>query len=247
MQPEGGRLAVRCGAGPLPAELAARRRLPPGEYFSLCVEDQGPGISPDLLGRIFDPFFTTKGPGEGTGLGLAVVHGIVVSLGGAVWAESEPGQGARFHVLLPAHAGGEDAPADTEPGDLRGRERILLVDDEPDLLELGRQALAPLGYQVATERSSEAALRALLDAPGAFDLVITDMNMPRLTGLQLAEGLRPAYPDLPVLLITGFSRTVPPDRLETLGAVRLLPKPFSTGELAQAVRQALAPRPGGDA
>jgi PAS domain S-box-containing protein len=247
MRPEGGRLSVRCGAGPLPAELAARRRLPPGEYFSLDVEDQGPGISPDLLVRIFDPFFTTKGPGEGTGLGLAVVHGIVASLGGAVWAESEPGLGARFHVLLPAHAGSEDAPADTEPGDLRGRERILLVDDEPDLLELGRQALAPLGYQVATERSSEAALRALLDAPGAFDLVITDMNMPRLTGLQLAEGLRPAYPDLPVLLITGFSRTVPPDRLETLGAVRLLPKPFSTGELAQAVRQALAPRPGGDA
>jgi len=121
------------------------------------------------------------------------------------------------------------------------------VDDEPDMLELGRQALTPLGYTVATEDSPEAALRTLLNEPRAFDLIITDMNMPRLTGLQLVEGLRPVCPDLPVVLITGFSRTIPPERLEPLGVVRLLPKPFSTGELALAVRQALAPRIGGEA
>jgi len=247
MAGNGGRLLVRTSAAPLPAELAARYRLPPGEYITLLVEDQGPGISPEHLGRIFDPFFTTKGPGEGTGLGLAVVHGIVTSLGGAVWAEGEPGHGARFQILLPTQDGGEDLPRKPLPGDLRGQERILLVDDEPDMLELGRQALTPLGYTVATEDSPEAALRTLLDDPHAFDLVITDMNMPRLTGLQLAEGLRPACPDLPVVLITGFSRTISPDRLDSLGAVRLLPKPFSTGELALAVRQALAPRTGGEA
>ncbi|OIN98322.1 MAG: hypothetical protein AUJ49_13515 [Desulfovibrionaceae bacterium CG1_02_65_16] len=247
MRGEGGRLTVRTGSGPLSAELAARHRLPPGDYLSLVVEDQGQGVPPELLSRIFDPFFTTKAPGEGTGLGLAVVHGIVTSLGGAVWAESKPERGARFQLVLPTHAGVEENAAIAASGDLRGRERILLVDDEPDLLELGRQTLAPLGYRVATERSPEAALSRLLNDPDAFDLVITDMNMPRLTGLQLAEGLRPIRPDLPIVLISGFSRVVPPDRLELLGAVRVLPKPFSTGELALAVRQALAPQQGGDA
>lgn len=245
MHGEGGRLLVRTSAGPLPAELAARHRLAPGEYFSLLVEDQGPGIAPDVLGRIFDPFFTTKGPGEGTGLGLAVVHGIVTSMGGAVWAESEPGHGARFHVLLPTQLSGEDRPGDIRQGNLRGQERILLVDDEPDILDFCREALTPLGYQVTSHRDPESALTALQDDPQGFDLLVTDLNMPRISGLQLAEGLRPVRPDLPIVLITGFSRAIPPDRLESLGAVRLLPKPFSTGELALAVRQALDPVAGG--
>ncbi len=243
---DGGKLMVRTSAGPLPPELAARHRLSSGEYLTLVVEDQGPGIAPDVLGRIFDPFFTTKGPGEGTGLGLAVVHGIVTSLGGAVWAESEPGQGARFQVLLPTQVSGEEAPRAVKPGNLRGRERILLVDDEPDLLEFCSEALAPLGYHVTTQSDPQAALQTLLAAPHDFDLVVTDLNMPRITGLQLAEGLRPVRPDMPIVLITGFSRAIPPDRLETLGAVRLLPKPFSMGELALAVRQALAMVAGGE-
>jgi len=240
MQHEGGRLTVRSTAQPLPVELAARHRLPPGEYLTLCVEDQGPGIAPELLARIFDPFFTTKAPGEGTGLGLAVVHGIVTSLGGTVWAESEPGHGARFTILLPTQTSGEETPRTPSPGDLRGRERILFVDDESDILELGQKALAPLGYNVVTEHSPEAALRLLLAQPQAFDLLITDMNMPRLSGVQLAESLRPVLLDLPIVFITGFSKDLPPDHLESLGVVRVLPKPFSMGELAQAVRQALA-------
>ncbi|MDP2848393.1 MAG: PAS domain S-box protein [Humidesulfovibrio sp.] len=246
MQDTGGRLMVTSSAGPLPAEVAARRRLTSGEYLTLQVEDQGPGIAPDVLGRIFDPFFTTKGPGEGTGLGLAVVHGIVTSMGGAVWAESEPGQGARFLVVLPTQASGEETPREARPGNLRGMERIMVVDDEPDLLEFYSKALTTLGYQVTTQSDSQAALNDLLRIPHAFDLLVTDLNMPRITGMQLAEGLRPVRPDLPIVLITGFSRFVPPDRLESLGAVRLLPKPFSTGELAQAVRQALANIAGGE-
>lgn len=246
MQGPGGRLLVRSTAGPLPAELAARHRLTPGDYLTFLVEDQGPGIAPDVLSRIFDPFFTTKGPGEGTGLGLAVVHGIVASLGGAVWAESEPGLGARFSVVLPTQVSGEEPPREAKPGNLRGFERILLVDDEPDLLEFCREALTPLGYQVTAQSDPQAALQTLLDTPHAFDLLVTDLNMPRITGMQLAEGLRPVRPDLPIVLITGFSRAIPPDRLESLGAVRLLPKPFSTGELALAVRQALALIAGGE-
>ncbi|MHC1752837.1 PAS domain S-box protein [Humidesulfovibrio sp.] len=245
MHGAGGTLLVRTCAGPISAELAARHRLPPGGYFSLLVQDQGPGINPEVLGRIFDPFFTTKGPGEGTGLGLSVVHGIVASLGGAVWAESEPGQGARIHVLLPTRPGGEDPGSEPKPDKLRGHERILLVDDEPDLLDFCREALIPLGYQVTAHSDPEAALAALKVRPPAFDLLVTDLSMPRMSGLQLAEELRLISKELPIMLITGFSRAIPPDRLESLGAVRLLQKPFSTGELALAVRQALAPIAGG--
>jgi CheY-like chemotaxis protein len=167
-------------------------------------------------------------------------------MGGAVWAESEPGQGARFLVALPTQASGDEAPREARPGNLRGMERILVVDDEPDLLEFYSKALTTLGYQVTTQSDPQAALNDLLRLPHAFDLLVTDLNMPRITGMQLAEGLRPVRPDLPIVLITGFSRFVPPDRLESLGAVRLLPKPFSTGELAQAVRQALAQTAGGE-
>ena len=245
MHGAGGRLLVRTSAAPLPAELSTRHRLAPGEYFALLVQDQGVGIAPELLGRIFDPFFTTKGPGEGTGLGLAVVHGIVTSLGGAVWAESEPDQGARFHVLLPTQASGEDRRREERPDILRGQERILLVDDEPDLLDFCGAALRPLGYQVATRRDPADALADLQADPAGFDLLITDLSMPRITGLQLAEELRKLRPNLPIVLITGFSRAIPPEQLSSLGAVRLLAKPFSTGELALAVRQALAQVAGG--
>jgi len=242
---QGGRLLVRTSAGPLPAELRARHRLTSGDYFALLVEDQGPGIAPDLLGRIFDPFFTTKGPGEGTGLGLAVVHGIVTSMGGAVWAESEPGQGARFHVLLPTQLSGEDRPREAGPENVRGQERIMVVDDEPDILDVCREALTPLGYEVTAHGDPERALAELQRNPLGFDLLIPDLNMPRISGVQLAEALRPVRPDLPIVLITGFSRATPPDHLESLGVVRLLSKPFSTGELALAVRQALAQVAGG--
>lgn len=243
----GGRIDVRTALAPVSGEVAARRRLPAGEFLHLVVEDRGPGVSPELMERIFDPFFTTKAPGEGTGLGLAVVHGIAASLGGAVWAENRQEGGARFELLLPAQraAADRDRPESRPGGDLRGGEHILLVDDEPDVLEFGRQALSPLGYRLEAEPSPEAALTRVLKAPDAFDLVVTDMNMPGLSGIQLAEGLRPVRPDLPIVMISGCGAAVPPERLESLGAIRLLPKPFSMGELAQAVRLALRPQQGG--
>ncbi len=245
---EGGRMAVRTRLAHLGEDAPAQARtLPPGRYLRLTVEDTGAGIAPDILGRIFDPFFTTKDSGEGTGLGLAVVHGIVCSLGGAIYAESEPGQGATFTVLLPtvaprptpAHHCGQASPANP-----KGRERILLVDDEADLLDLVAQTLEPLGYQVAAHNLPEDALRAFLASPKSFDLVLTDQSMPRLTGIQLVTRLREVRPDLPIVLCTGLSLVIPPDRFQALGQAWLLPKPFSTGELARVVRQALASNQG---
>ncbi|PKN08866.1 MAG: hypothetical protein CVU73_06450 [Deltaproteobacteria bacterium HGW-Deltaproteobacteria-8] len=220
--------------------LANPHRLPAGQYLSLTVEDTGEGIAPDVLGRIFDPFFTTKGSGEGTGLGLAVVHGIVLSLGGTVFAESEPGQGARLTMLLPT-APDSPAPAhEPYPGNPTGRERILLVDDESDLLDMVCQFLEPLGYQVAPHNQPETALEAFLASPQSFDLVLTDQSMPRLSGIQLATRLREVRPDLPVVLCSGFSMVIPPDRIQALGKAWLLAKPFTSGELTRVVRQALA-------
>ncbi|MDO9631128.1 MAG: ATP-binding protein, partial [Humidesulfovibrio sp.] len=220
--------------------LANPHRLPAGQYLSLTVEDTGEGIAPDVLGRIFDPFFTTKGSGEGTGLGLAVVHGIVLSLGGTVFAQSEPGQGARLTMLLPT-APDSPAPAhEPYPGNPTGRERILLVDDESDLLDMVCQFLEPLGYQVAPHNQPEAALEAFLASPQSFDLVLTDQSMPRLSGIQLATRLREVRPDLPVVLCSGFSMVIPPDRIQALGKAWLLAKPFTSGELTRVVRQALA-------
>ena len=244
---DGGRMTVRTNEVTLEKDAAdPRHRLPAGPYLGFIVEDTGPGIAPDALGRIFDPFFTTKDSGQGTGLGLAVVHGIVSSLGGAVWAENSPGSGARLTVLLPTVPAGPEPRPESRQQSPKGRERILLVDDEADLLELARQTLEPLGYQVTAHNRSEAALEAFLASPQAFDLVLTDQSMPRLTGIQLATRLREVRPDLPIVLCTGYSMVIPPDRIQALGAAWLLSKPFSTGDLARIVRQALASIKGGD-
>ena len=252
---DGGRMAVRTWVAHLDKDAPAQARtLAPGQYLRLTVEDSGSGIAPDVLGRIFEPFFTTKDSGEGTGLGLAVVHGIVTSLGGAVYAESKPGQGAAFTVLLPTVAAGQvpalrsgqsDQASKAAQTAHKGRERILLVDDEADLLDMVAQTLEPLGYQVDAHNLPEDALRAFLASPKSFDLVLTDQSMPRLTGLQLVTRLREVRPDLPIVLCTGLSLVIPPDRFQALGQAWLLPKPFSTAELAQVVRQALASTQGG--
>ena len=238
---DGGRVDVRTQVLSLGEEAPAHAHgLPAGQYLSLTVEDTGHGIAPDVLGRIFDPFFTTKDSGEGTGLGLAVVHGIVSSLGGAVFAESEAHGGARLTVLLPTAQACPGPPPALLPCNSKGRERILLVDDETELLDLVRLSLEPLGYQVAAHNLPEAALSAFMASPQAFDLVLTDQSMPRLSGLQLAARLREVRPDLPIVLCTGLSMVIPPDRLQALGEAWLLSKPFSTSELARVVRQALS-------
>jgi signal transduction histidine kinase len=214
--------------------------LNPGPYVCLTVRDTGHGMDSKTLDRIFDPFFTTKDPGEGTGLGLSVVHGIIKSHGGAVRVISRPGEGAEFKVYFPAmrHATGlGKRPELPLPA---GTETILLVDDETALLEMEKKTLESLGYRVeAVIRGSEALDRFGSD-PDRYDLVITDMTMPRMTGKELAARLVNIRPDIPVILCTGCAETeTGEDPHETEGVRIVLTKPVSKKQMAWKIREIL--------
>ena len=245
MEPSGGRLTVSLSEVVLRAgDVAFGVDLAPGRYLRLAVSDTGQGIDPAIREKIFEPYFTTKKPGQGTGLGLAVVHGIIRDHGGAISVYSEPGQGSTFKVYLPQAPRDQPAPgAETDQEVPRGSERILVVDDELPLTEVTQGLLESLGYQVTSHTSSPEALERLRADPRAFDLVITDLNMPHMDGQELSREMLRLRPDLPVIIYTGFSRQVSEQTLAELGVRKLLIKPLVKSELARAVREALDPSP----
>lgn len=214
--------------------------LSPGMYLKMMVSDTGIGMDSTTKGRIFDPFFTTKSPGEGTGLGLSVVYGIVKSYGGTITVQSELGQGTAFCVYFPlfmrAEINKEAKPEESVSG---GKERILFVDDEEMLVELGKSLLSSLGYEVVGMSSSLAALELFSDHPEQFDLVITDMTMPNMTGIELAQKLLRLKPEMPVILCTGFSEAVTPESVKSSGVKDLIMKPFKRHQIAESVRRVL--------
>ncbi len=215
-----------------------------GPHAKIVVRDNGPGIPPAILDRIFEPFFTTKGPGEGTGLGLSVVHGIVQAHQGVIQVTSRDGQGTAFEVLLPAldrSVPEKPSPAPTETPSIRphGSERILLIDDEPSLLKVGERVLRQSGYEVQSCLDPEEALRLFQSAPASFDLVITDFSMPGLTGLDLAAKLREMRPQVPILICTGYGAGLTPDRARDLGFHAVLQKPVEVETLCKSARSAL--------
>jgi len=238
--PDGGRLEIRLDELDLDEELSlAYKGLKPGRYLRLSISDNGRGIPPGIIDKIFDPFFTTKGRGEGSGMGLAVVHGIVADMHGAVAVDSQPGQGTTFHVLFPALEGVVDT-RDQAPEALRnGHGRILFVDDEEGVLASGRGILEHLGYEVDAFASAAAALESFALNPAAFDLVLTDMTMPKMTGLEFAALIRKIRPGIPIMLSTGFSVVLSEERIARLGIQALIMKPLVAGELAEAVYHAL--------
>jgi PAS domain S-box-containing protein len=220
-------------------DIASIPDLHPGPYVKLTVSDTGHGIDPGILDRIFDPYFTTKRPGEGTGLGLAVVHGIVESHGGAVTVESGPGKGSAFHVFLPAieiEPGVVEEPVLPLP---KGNETILLVDDEADLVNIGRQMLERLGYKVVTAANGTEALEAFCMNRDRFDLVITDQTMPHMKGSELAGEILRIKPHIPIILCTGFDRAITPEKAADMGIRALLMKPLGLYETASVIRRVL--------
>jgi len=240
MRQHGGTLAI----GISRAVIAEGTPLPvaamvPGEYVVLKVSDTGCGMESETLERIFDPFFTTKREGEGTGLGLSVSYGIVKSHGGYIAVKSEPGKGSTFEVYLPKVSTAAVIRDEEAPSVARGNERILIVDDEDTLVELNRQRLTRLGYDVVATTSSMEALHIFREGPDAFDLVITDQTMPNLTGMDLATELLKVRPDIPIILCTGHSDAVSPDSIQKAGIKALLMKPLNKRGMAEAVRLAL--------
>jgi PAS domain S-box-containing protein len=216
--------------------------LKAGAYVRLTVQDTGHGMEPEILERIFEPFFTTKSMGEGTGMGLAVVHGIVVGHGGAITVESTPGQGSTFAVYLPWSDSPSIAPLSEEEPVVGGNERILFVDDEAAIVHVGRATLQRLGYEAVVCTSSAEALATFRAAPHSFDLVITDRTMPKLTGEALVRELHQIRPDIPIILCTGFSHPMTPEQLRTLGVDALLLKPVMAHDWARVIRQVLEQR-----
>ncbi len=245
MRFKGGILSVRLSQIALDASAVSQHSdLAPGPYVRLTVGDTGHGMNRSVLERIFDPYFTTKGPGEGTGLGLSVVQGIVKSHGGAITVDSNPEDGTTFGILLPRLEGQitpEDKTVQTVP---TGNERLLFVDDEQILVDLGKEMLESLGYRVTAQTSSLEALIMFRAQPEAFDLVITDMTMPGLTGRELAKELMGVRPDLPVILCTGFSELINGKQAIEGGIREFVMKPYVISNLAQAIRRALEGRQG---
>ena len=241
MKDTGGLLSIELKEVAMDAmHLIHRPALTIGRYLELSVRDTGHGISPGNQERIFEPYFTTKQKGEGTGLGLAVVHGIVRDHGGDIRVYSEPGRGSIFRILLPlmeSEVGSEQIVAET-PSAGQG-ETILFIDDEKMVVELSKEVLETLGYRVVAETDPRKAVEAFANESNAFDLVITDKTMPHLTGFDVAREIKRVRPDIPVILCSGIQEKGDMDKLPTLDISRLIKKPAAMSELARAIREVL--------
>ena len=214
--------------------------LTPGTYIKLTVSDTGHGIGKAIIEKIFDPYFTTKPPGQGTGMGLSIIHGIVKSHGGDIKVYSEPGKGTEFYVYFPLIETKPVEPKIVSTGPVqKGSERILLVDDEEPIVRMVKQMLERLGYQVATRTSSVEALEAFRANSDKFDLVITDMTMPNMTGVELAPRLLEIRPDIPIILYTGFSEITDANKAKALGIREFLMKPIVRDQIARTIRKVL--------
>ncbi|MCI5224725.1 MAG: response regulator [Candidatus Electrothrix sp. AR4] len=194
----------------------------------------------ELDWKFFEPYFTTKAQGEGTGLGLALTQSIILDFGGDITVTSELGQGTLFHIYLPTIAtSGESTQAkDTTPLP-KGNERIMVVDDDREFVKMSKRLLENLGYQVTALSNSLDAFNTIQQRPYAFDLVLTDMTMPQMTGDELSKKILSVRPDIPIIICTGFSELMDENKAKKIGARTLVMKPFTKKELAQSVREVL--------
>jgi PAS domain S-box-containing protein len=242
--PTGGTISIQLEPFYVRDSMArGRTDLHEGPYARLMVSDTGEGMDRVTKSRVFEPFFTTKGPGAGTGLGLAVVHGIMRDHEGAVDLESEPGQGTTVRCFFPSlMTEADDRPERPRIAPRGNGERILLVEDEPSLAQVGARRLVRLGYQVIIETDSTHALEMVRARPGDFDLLITDYSMPRLNGIYLGQALRVLVPELPIILITGNLEGISAAEIASAGVGLVLQKPVTVQQLGEAVQKLFAER-----
>jgi PAS domain S-box-containing protein len=240
MREKGGILHVSLNAMEVDDNMVAQHQdLNPGPHLSLTVSDTGHGMDKEMMERIFDPFFTTKKPGEGTGMGLAVVHGIVKNHGGAITAYSEVGKGSIFKVFLPRMKDELEKEVHSSKPTPAGKERILLIDDEEIQIRSVQPMLERLGYRVIAKTEALEALEIFRSQPDTFDLVITDQAMPHMTGRDLAQELLRIRSDIAIILCTGFSEVILEEEAKILGIREFLMKPYSVREMAERIRRAL--------
>ena len=241
MRETGGTLAVFLGEIEIRDEDEGYGELVPGRYLKLTVSDTGCGINPEIQERIFEPYFTTKKTGEGTGLGLAVVHGIIKSYNGHITVYSEPGRGTTFHVYLPlVEEKAAELPVKEAIVELSGNgEHILFVDDEPQIREFADRLFSLHGYRVTSFTNGVQALEDFQDHPGQYDLVITDMTMPYMTGAELAQKIFGIQPEMPVILCTGQSELINREKALAMGICDYLNKPVIKHDYLAAIRKAL--------
>ena len=213
--------------------------LKSGKHVKVTVSDTGPGIDPENIDRVFDPYFTTKEAGKGSGMGLAVVLGIVKNHNGAISVDSKPGRGTTFSILFPMTTEKPEIEKDTTEELLLGSETVLLVDDEESIVRMVRKMLEMLGYQVETQMNPVEALEQFQSKPDQFDLVITDMTMPQMTGVMLSEKIMEIRPDIPVIICTGHSALINEERAKQLEIAAYVMKPIIMAEISKTIREVL--------
>jgi signal transduction histidine kinase/ActR/RegA family two-component response regulator len=241
MQETGGKLEVSLKEIDISYEQSIERvGMKVGKHIELQVKDSGHGMDPQVIERIFEPYYTTKKQGKGTGLGLSVIHGIVKNHGGDITVSSQPGNGSSFKVYLPIiDEVEEEIQADEPLIEINGKERILLIDDEQQIIDIERQILERLGYTVTSKTDSQEALEEFAAQPDHFDLVITDMTMPKMTGDQLAQRMMDIKPQIPVILCTGFNEAISEEKALAMGIDKFVMKPVVKDELASTIRKVL--------
>ncbi|QTA83537.1 Two component system response regulator/histidine kinase [Desulfonema limicola] len=210
-----------------------------GRYVKVSVKDSGCGIDSKVLNRIFDPYFTTKECGKGTGLGLSVVHGIIQNCQGYINVVSKPGQGTTFFVYLPVIKSKPEPETEKIEKIIGGKEHIMIIDDEIEIIMMLEQMLKKLGYQVTALTDATKALDIFRRQPKQFDLVLTDMTMPRMTGITLAQKMLEIKPDIPLILVTGFSRLITKEKAMVIGIKEVISKPLFKREVAGVIRKTL--------
>lgn len=240
MELSGGTLTISLKSTELSSEdLQQHPIMNHGRFVIITVGDTGPGIAPEVRERIFDPYFTTKEVGKGTGMGLAIVHGIVKSYDGFITVESELGEGTRFHIHLPAVEQTAPSLEVEEHTVTGGNERILLVDDEEIVADMSRSMLEHLGYKVTVFTNSVEAFSVFQQAPLLFDVVITDQTMPAMTGFELAQRMLTIRPDMPIIICTGYSKTLSEEKAQALGIRGFAMKPLAIKDISTLIRKVL--------